>query len=380
LCVLKIEIHNIINLENLMTKKISVKYFCNFKEDKRISMETVANNLFINLKNHKDFKVSRFIPKFFNKNSKFITQLWNLRFNRYINYPEQIKKLKKEDIGHVIDHQYAHLVDSLNCKYKLITVHDVIPLIFKKKIGKNPILVKHSLSYLKKFDKVIAVSNNTKRDILKYTDCPSKKIIVLHNSVEKFFNQKKINKKSTLKKYNIPSNSIKVLIVGSSFYKNHQISLKVLEELKKKYNNIYFLKIGNKFDFKIKKNLYNSIIELPKIKREEISNIYKVSDAVLFPSIYEGFGLPLLEAIKSGVPIVCSNLKVLKEIVKTKKFMAHPNNFKLFSKLIIKILENHKEREKFIQFNLKNVKIFDEKIYFKNLSKIYTNLFKKTDQ
>ena len=203
---------------------------------------------------------------------------------------------------------------------------------------------------------------------------------MLHNSVEKFFNQKKINKKSTLKKYNIPSNSIKVLIVGSSFYKNHQISLKVLEELKKKYNNIYFLKIGNKFDFKIKKNLYNSIIELPKIKREEISNIYKVSDAVLFPSIYEGFGLPLLEAIKSGVPIVCSNLKVLKEIVKTKKFMAHPNNFKLFSKLIIKILENHKEREKFIQFNLKNVKIFDEKIYFKNLSKIYTNLFKKTDQ
>jgi len=87
-----------------------------------------------------------------------------------------------------------------------------------------------------------------------------------------------------------------------------------------------------------------------------------------------------LEAIKSGVPIVCSNLKVLKEIVKTKKFMAHPNNFKLFSKLIIKILENQKEREKFIQFNLKNVKIFDEKIYFKNLSKIYTNLFKKTDQ
>ena len=238
-------------------------------------------------------------------------------------------------------------------------------------------LVKHSLSYLKKFDKVIAVSNNTKRDILKYTDCPSKKIIVLHNSVEKFFNQKKINKKSTLKKYNIPSNSIKVLIVGSSFYKNHQISLKVLEELKKKYNNIYFLKIGNKFDFKIKKNLYNSIIELPKIKREEISNIYKVSDAVLFPSIYEGFGLPLLEAIKSGVPIVCSNLKVLKEIVKTKKFMAHPNNFKLFSKLIIKILENHKEREKFVQFNLKNVKIFDEKIYIceSNWSMFKLNIF-----
>jgi hypothetical protein len=78
-----------------MKKKISVKYFYNFKEDKRISMETVANNLFINLKTKGNFKVSRFIPKFLNKNSKFITLPWNLRFNRYINYPEQVKKLKK---------------------------------------------------------------------------------------------------------------------------------------------------------------------------------------------------------------------------------------------------------------------------------------------
>ena len=363
-----------------MKKKISVKYFYNFKEDKRISMETVANNLFINLKTKGNFKVSRFIPKFLNKNSKFITLPWNLRFNRYINYPEQVKKLKKNDIGHIIDHQYAHLVDSLNCKYKVITVHDVIPLIFKKKIGKNPILVKHSLSHLKKFDIVIAVSSNTKNDILKYTDCPPQKIIVLPNSVEKFFNQKKINKKTVTKKYNIPIKSFRVLIIGSSFYKNHKISLKVLEELKKKYNNIYFLKIGNKFDFKIKKSLKNSIIQLPKLKRQEISKIYKISDAVLFPSLYEGFGLPLLEAIKSGVPIVCSNLKVLKEIVKTEKFMTNPDNFKQFSKLLIKIFEDHKERERFVQFNLKNSKIFDEKLYFKKLSTIYTNLVKKTDQ
>ena len=363
-----------------MKKKISVKYFYNFKEDKRISMETVANNLFLNLKTQGNFKVSRFIPKFLNKNSKFITLPWNLRFNRYINYPEQVKKLKKSDIGHIIDHQYAHLVDSLNCKYKIITVHDVIPLIFKKKIGKNPILVKHSLSYLKKFDIVIAVSSNTKNDILKYTDCPPQKIIVLPNSVEKFFNQKKINKKTVTKKYNIPIKSFRVLIIGSSFYKNHKISLKVLEELKKKYNNIYFLKIGNKFDFKIKKSLENSIIQLPKLKRQEISKIYKISDAVLFPSLYEGFGLPLLEAIKSGVPIVCSNLKVLKEIIKTEKFMTNPDNFKQFSKLLIKIFEDHKERERFVQFNLKNSKIFDEKLYFKKLSTIYTNLVKKTDQ
>src|SRR5210317_1774697 len=193
-----------------MKKKISVKYFYNFKEDKRISMETVANNLFINLKTKGNFKVSRFIPKFLNKSSKFITLPWNLRFNRYINYPDQVKKLKKTDIAHVIDHQYAHLVNHLNAKYKIITVHDLIPVIFKKKIGKNPFLVKHSLSYLKKFDKVIAVSENTKRDIVKYTDCPKENIVVQQNSIEKFFNQQKIDKNKVIRKFKIQINSKKI--------------------------------------------------------------------------------------------------------------------------------------------------------------------------
>ncbi|WP_440680943.1 glycosyltransferase family 4 protein [Candidatus Pelagibacter sp. HIMB1623] len=357
-----------------MKKKISVRYFFNFKEDKRLSMETVANNLYSNLKNYKNFKVSKFIPKFSNKNSKIISQPWNLRYNRYINYPDQVKKLKKTDIAHVIDHQYAHLVNHLNAKYKIITVHDLIPVIFKKKIGKNPFLVKHSLSYLKKFDKVIAVSENTKRDIVKYTDCPKENIVVQQNSIEKFFNQQKIDKNKVIRKFKIPINGKKILIIGTSFYKNHKITLKVLEHLKNYYKNIYFIKIGNKFDFKIKESLKKNIIELPKLTRREISKIYKINDVLFFPSVYEGFGLPLLEAINSGIPVVCSDIKVLKEIIKTKKYMASPYDHKKFSKLLVNILENKKEKSKLVKFNLKNIKEFSEKNYFLKLSKIYKEL------
>src|SRR6056300_644183 len=96
-----------------MKNKISIKYFYNFAEDKRLSMQTVGNYLFDNFKNHKIFKVSRFIPKYFNKNQNILAHSWNLRLNRYFYYPNQVKNQKKVDIAHIIDHQYAHLVKKI---------------------------------------------------------------------------------------------------------------------------------------------------------------------------------------------------------------------------------------------------------------------------
>ena len=74
-----------------MKKKILIKYFYNFLEDNRKSMDTVSDYLYNNIKNDKNFKVSRFIPKFDPKFSKFSSLAWGLRYNRYVNYPNQVK-------------------------------------------------------------------------------------------------------------------------------------------------------------------------------------------------------------------------------------------------------------------------------------------------
>src|SRR6056300_1518242 len=239
-----------------MKKKISIKYFFNFMEDKRKSMDTVAN----------------YLNQCYKKKKKILNHSWNLRFNRYINYPNQVKKLKRTDIAHVIDHQYAHLVKNIQAKYKIITVHDLIPIKFIKEIGKNPYLVKHSHSYLKYFDQIIAVSKNTKRDIIKYTDCPSKKINVLHSSVEKSFNNQKIVKRKICNKYKIPFDHKKILIIGSSFYKNHQTSIKILKKLKKILKErIILIKIGNKLEIKKENYIKQNISELDNLKREKVN-------------------------------------------------------------------------------------------------------------
>ena len=358
-----------------MKKKISIKYFYNFLEDNRKSMDTVSDYLYNKVKNDKNFKVSRFIPKFDQKFSKFSSKAWGLRYNRYINYPNQVKKLKKVDVGHIVDHQYAHLVHKINADKKIVTVHDLIPIKFKKKIGKNPYLVKFSLNHLKYFDEVIAVSENTKKDILKYTDCPKKKIKVLHSSVEKSFNNKKIDKKKVCTAYHIPYSSKKILIVGSSFYKNHKTSLKVLKSLLKIYNDkIIFIKIGNKFDFKIQNKLKKNIFELENLQRKDVNKIYKISDILMFPSIYEGYGLPVIEAINTALPVVSSNIATSNEILKNYPLKTSPNDHFLMTQYIVKLLKNKKFRNKIKKNIFDRRKYFTEANYFKNLKKIYYTL------
>jgi len=356
-----------------MEKKISIKYFYNFKEDNRKSMRMISDYLYQNLKKDSNFKISKFIPKFSINYLSFFGRIWNLRYNRYIHYPNLVKKTNKSDIAHIIDHQYAHLVDQIQASYKIITVHDLIPIVFKKQIGKNPYLVKHSLSYLKKFNKVIAVSKNTKKDILKYTDCPKQKIVVLKSSVENTFNIKKINKKLVCIKYKIPFQSKKILIVGNSFYKNHKISLKILEEVKKTHKNLIFIKIGNKFDFNIKKKLKKSIIQLSNIKRDEVNKIYKISDVLLFPSLYEGYGLPVLEAMKTGLPIIASNKESIKEILGRYPLLFNPNDVKKMSKSIVKLIENKNYNTQIKKYLKKRSIFFKEDNYFQQLKKIYLN-------
>jgi len=358
-----------------MKNKISIKYFYNFAEDKRLSMQTVGNYLFDNFKNHKIFKVSRFIPKYFNKNQNILAHSWNLRLNRYLYYPNQVKNQKKVDIAHIIDHQYAHLVKKIKSTKKIITVHDLIPFIYSEKIGKYPYLVKYSLNHLKLFDKVIAVSENTKKDILKFTNCPYKKIVVFKTSVENTFNTKKIDKKKLCIKYNLPTNTKKVLIVGSSFYKNHQTSLKIFKNLLDRYgDDINLIKIGNKFNFEIDKRIRKNLFEITNLKRENVNEIYKISDLLLFPSIYEGYGLPCVEALNSGLPVVASNILTNKEILGEYPLLIKTNNINNITKKIIKLLENkiyYKEIKQLVTIKSKQ---FNEKNYFKKLEELYLNI------
>jgi glycosyltransferase involved in cell wall biosynthesis len=351
---------------------MKINIFLNFIEDHRISMNTVgqltadylkkySNNCTVNTFLPTTGLLERFIP----------LDIWKMRVARYFTYPRVVKNLETVDISHIIDHQYAHLVHKLNSKVKIVTVHDLVPLIFTKLLKKNPYLVKHSLSHLKFFDKVIAVSHNTKADILKHTDCPKDKIEVMHFPVEEFFNTSIINTKQICEKFKIPINQKKILVVGKSFYKNLDTSLKVFKNLIDRNVDLVLIKLGNFEDIKIEDRYKDKIFQITNLTRQEVSEIYKIVDILLFPSIYEGYGLPTLEAMKSGVPVVCSNSSSLPEIVRDAALISDYADVNFFTDTIYKLLTNQQLYDKKKKEGIQRAEIFNIPKYVEELIKLY---------
>jgi len=354
---------------------MKINYLRNFDEDKRISMKEYADDLIQYQKNYSsEIEVSDYTPKI-NVFFKLLTDKWKLRFARYIGYPLSIKKLPNYDITHVPDHSYAHLVKNIKSKVKILTVNDLIPLVYEKKKMKdlyNPTgegtdknkkyLFRYSAKHFKYFDRIIAISHNTKKDILKFTDCPESKITVIHiNIPKKFFNSDSIDKEKICHKYKIPIKPKKILISGNGFYKNHITSVKVLENLLNKNFDVCLVWIGHKGDItKINNSkIINKIFKMPIVDKIELPSIYKICDVALVPSLYEGLGLIAIEAMRTGIPVVTSNTSSIPEIVGEEGMTCDPTDDTQITKNIIKLLTDKEFYQKKINDGLIRSKLFN---------------------
>jgi|TARA_B100001540_G_C15814991_1_gene646671 glycosyltransferase involved in cell wall biosynthesis len=348
---------------------MKVRFYLNYEEDFRNSMNNYGIDHIKNLKKiHKHLKVSYFkphLPKYLN----FLPYLWRMRVARYFFYKLQIKSLPKVDVAHVVDHQYAHIVDNINAKRKIITVHDLQPIILQKRYNRNPLLFKYSIRHLNLFNKIITISNKSKYDLLKYTNAKKNKIQVLYQPSQDEFNNKNFNKKY-IQRYINENRSIKILTYASAEYKNFDTSLKVLSRLSKKFPNSCILNFG-KIANNPYENMKNKIIELPFMSRKNQNNIYRSADCLLFPSFFEGYGLPCVEAMNSNLPVISSNIPSIKEIMGNAGIYCKPLDVECFVKKITKLITNNKFYSKKKTQLKERKKFFDKRKYYKDLLKIY---------
>lgn len=366
---------------------MKINYLANYKEDRRYSMNNYVDDLCQYQKEFTNFEINKFVPKI-KLIYKIMPKIWAHRFSRYVSYSNLIKKLPYYDVTHVIDHSYAHLVNNIKSKVKILTVHDLIPLVFegknqldlynldKKNKSKKKYLFRYSIKFFKYYDKVIAVSQNTKKDILRFTDCPESKINVLHLNIPKDnFNSKLVDKDQICKKFNIPLKPKKILISGDGFYKNHITSLRVFESLLEKKFDICLVWIGHKGELKNIKNFKctDKIYKIPFINKSDLPSIYKICEVLLFPSLYEGMGILPIEAMKTGIPIVTSNTSSIPEIVGDVGIKCDPKDVNEISQKIIHLLSDEKYYNQKVKDGLERAKLFD----YDNMHKQIINIYKE---
>ena len=375
---------------------MKINYLRTFKEENIISIDEYVNDMVEFQKNYSTtLEVSEYIPKI-NNLLKFIpNESTKMRIARYIAYPLQVKKLPNYDVTHVADQAYSHLAKYIKSKVKIITVNDLIPLVYEKKLQKslyNPsgkgrertkrYLFRYSVKQFKFFDRVIAISNNTKNDILNFTDCEESKISVIHTNIPPpYFNTTPIDKEKICNKYKLPIKAKKILISGNAFYKNNITSMKVLENLINKNIDVIIVWIGhNREDFsKIAKvNYLEKIIPMPMVDKSDLPSIYKICDVVLFPSLYEGMDTISLEGMRCGIPVVCSNTSSFPEIAGNAALMCNPTDDIEITKNILKLFENKEFYKKKVDEGFTRAKLFDyEKMHQKIINLYEEELAKK---
>lgn len=252
----------------------------------------------------------------------------------------------------------------------ITTIHDVCFLDYPEYYSKKELFIQKLAFKLGMLfsNKIITVSEFTKQKILENFNCKESKIIVTHLGYNDLV-YKKINNDIVFerlrKKYNLPENF--VLYIGRIEEKKNILNqIKAFNNFSKKYPDYKFVLIGkqgfgyNKIKTEIfKNNLEDDIIELGYIETDEVVAIINMAKVFMFVSNYEGFGLPILEAMACGVPVITSNTTSLPEIAGNAALYAEPNNTIKITENLFNIIENKDGiRYELIENGYKNIKKF----------------------
>jgi len=314
------------------------------------------------------WNVLKYIPKFDKKNKYFLylqdeVVLENSFYN-YVNVPKS--KLPKQ----VYSHYWLNFVLPKSLEKNKIdlffTPYILVPV--KKSLRKNVIVIHDVMTkacpqffttYYKKYmsvvvpqsikraDEIVTVSQSAKNDIVKYYGVQPDKITVTQlwtDGKYKPLSPNHVQINQIKKKFNLPE--IFILFVGAlEERKNITGILKISDILKSKHFDIKIVLIGNKgFGFN---RFEDEIIErkdrvllVDYVPEQELPFIYNLAKIFLFPSYYEGFGLPPLEAMKCGLPVLAGKNSSLIEVVSDGGLMFDSEDYDSFASSVIELLQD----------------------------------------
>jgi len=178
---------------------------------------------------------------------------------------------------------------------------------------------------IKKSDKIIAVSQSTKNDILKfYPEVKEEKIHVIYHGFDSELFQKEISEekiKKILNNYKLKTKNYILYVGAIQPRKNLEVLIEDFNLLKKGNPEIKLVLAGGKawmweniFEKAEKSPYSKDIIITGTVPFEDITILYRNASLFVFPSLYEGFGIPVLEAFASGIPVICSRNSSLPEV------------------------------------------------------------------
>lgn len=254
----------------------------------------------------------------------------------------------------------------------IVTVHDLIELTDPQD-SRARLVHRYLLSGISNADRIVSVSQYTKQVLIERLGMSASRIIVIPNGVNEQYAQvqnftQTIAYKQLLLDYGINNRVPIILYVGSEHpRKNMETLFKVIAILKQQYPDILLLKIGDAglrsgrlktLETIDELNLKPNIKLLGNVPAERMNELYNIADALVFPSKLEGFGMPPLEAMAAGCPVVCSNATSLPEVVGNGGLLHNPDNAEAFAASVVHILTNSEFKNNLVLRGKKQAALF----------------------
>jgi glycosyltransferase involved in cell wall biosynthesis len=305
---------------------------------------------------------------------KYFNSIWRSHKVSKLLYDNKI------DIFHGLSHSLPYGIERTNIP-SVVTMHDLIFLRYPNYYKKIDRYMYRSmyLSSCKRATKIIAISQQTKIDLINYFGIEPNKITVIYQSCDpRFYNRVSEELKSSVRlKFKLPDKFI--LCVGTIEQRKNQLA--ILKAISMGDIDATILiagspteYIGQLYKFINNSGIKNKVMFLHNATFDDLRVIYQMAEMMVYPSLFEGFGLPVLEAQASGCPVITSNLSSLPEAGGKGALYVDPINISEINQAIVKILSNNKAREELIQKGDVNAKLFNEKNIADSLMKLYTEL------
>lgn len=351
----------------------------------QLNADDIVLNYFCMIdKNNREKAIVRYINK--NKvkidKCKWFNNVLYYKINNYLSLPYSLFFQEKVDITQFFNYVIPPGVKGKTALY----VYDMAYKVHPETIGNKTLkmLNQNLENSCKRADCIITISEFSKNEIIKYLNVSSDKITVIpcavdhgiYNEVltfEDFFSIKE--------KYNI---------TGEYFFylgtleprKNIERLVDAYAILNKRYNEVPYLVLSGKngwnYDNIYKKikdyKLEKKVIFTGYVEPDEAVILLKGAFAFVFPSIYEGFGMPPLEAMACGVPVITSNITSLPEVVQDAGYLVDPFSVEDIFDAMVKILSEPEYRERLKQKGLKRAKEFTWRRSAELLRKVYEKM------
>lgn len=260
----------------------------------------------------------------------------------------------------------------------VVSIHDLIFMRFPElyKTADRKIYLNKTKAACEKADRIIAISEQTKRDMVSFLSIDAEKIDVVYQNCDPAFAIKvSEEKKQALKiKYNLPERFL--LCVGT--LERRKNALVILQALRQLPKDVHLVLVGKSTTYQTEIDLYiqdnnlkNSVTILHGLPFEDLPGMYQLATMFIYPSIFEGFGIPIIEALYSQIPVIGATGSCLEEAGGKDSLYFNPTDAIALAQHILMLWQDEQQRQKQIGAGLQYATRFTATNFAKDTMQVY---------